>query len=100
MPDSGPSQIGIEQFGINLVANTAPASVGANPVFGLFASGAASPNYGSSNTYRYVSGETIALAEKSSGVTTYTISYIANVGNLTPGGQYKSNQIIICTGTY
>lgn len=100
MTTSGPSQTGIEQFGINLVANTLPTSVGANPNQGQFGQGVAAPNYGTSNTYRYVSGETIALAPKSSGVTSYTISYIVNVGSLTPGGQYSSQQVIICTGTY
>lgn len=100
MTTSGPSQAGVEQFGINLVANTEPTSVGANPQHGLFASGDPAPNYGTANSYRYVSGETIALASKSSGVTNYTISYLANVGSLTPGGQYKANQVIICTGTY
>jgi hypothetical protein len=94
------SQTGIEQFGINLVANTDPVSVGANPDHGLFGVGSPSPNYGTSNQYRYVNGETIATAPKSSGLTTYTISYVVNVNSLTPGGEYKSNQQIVCTGTY
>jgi hypothetical protein len=91
---------GMEQFGINLVANTDPASVGANPDQGQFGFGVASPNYATSNQYRYVSGETIATAPKSSGVTKYTISYVVNVNSLTPGGQYTSNQTLICTGTF
>jgi hypothetical protein len=94
------SQTGVEQFGINLVANTSPASVGANPNYGPFGVGAASANYGTSNKFRYVSGETIATSPKSSGVTTYTISYLVNVASLTPGGQYNSNQTLIVTGTY
>jgi hypothetical protein len=94
------SQTGIEQFGVNLVANTLPVSVGANPNNGQFGFGVAAPNYGTSNRYRYVSGETIASAPKSSGVTAYTLSYLVNVGSLTPGGQYKSNQTLIVTGTY
>lgn len=100
MSTTGPSQAGIEQFGINLVANTSPVSVGANPNNGLFGFGAASTNYGTSNQYRFVSGETIAAAPKSSGITNYTISYIVNVTDLTLGGQYTSNQTLICTGTY
>ena len=94
------SQTGIDQFGINLVANTAPMSVGANPENGDFGYGEVAPSYGTSNQFRYVSGETIALAPKSSGVTSYTISYLVNVDNLTPGGQYTSNQTLIVTGTY
>jgi hypothetical protein len=90
---------GFEQFGINLVANTSP-NVGANPSYGYFAFGNAGSNYNNPNHFRYVSGETIASAPKSSGVTTYTISYLANVGALTPGGQYTANQTLIVTGTY
>lgn len=100
MTSSGPSQTGVEQFGINLVANTSPTSVGANPNNGQFGFGAASPNYGTSNQYRYVSGETVAYAPKSSGTTTYTLSYLVNVSSLTPGGQYTSKQTLIVTGTY
>jgi hypothetical protein len=102
-----PSQVGIEQFGINLVANTSPVSVGANPVndenvqYGKqFGFGQESANYDTANNYRFVSGDTIAEAPKSSGKTTYTISYLVNVDNLTPGGKSTSNQPIICIGTY
>jgi hypothetical protein len=94
------SHTGTEQFGINLVANTSPASFGANPDHGQFGFGAASANYGTANQFRYVSGETIASAPKSSGLTTYTISYLINVTSLTPGGQYTSGQTLIVTGTY
>ena len=91
---------GTEQFGINLVANTSPISFGANPDHGQFGFGSATTDYGTLNVYRFVSGEAIASAPKSSGQTTYTISYIVNVGNLTPGGQYAGSQTIIVTGTY
>lgn len=100
MAIKGPSQAGIEQFGINLVANTLPTSVGANPNNGQFGFGVAAPAYATSNEYRYVNGETIAFAPKSSGVTSYTLSYLINVASLTPGGQYKSDQTLIVTGTY
>lgn len=100
MTTTAPSTPGLDQFGVNLVANTSPTSFGANPVYGLFGVGAATPNYGVSNEYRFISGEAIATAPKSSGVTTYTISYIANVESLKRGGTYKSNQTLIVTGTY
>lgn len=93
------SQTGTDQFGINLVANTAP-SVGSNPDNGQFGYGAANTNYNTPNQYRFVSGDTIASAPKSSGQTNYTISYIVNVGALTPGGRYISEQTLIVTGTY
>lgn len=100
MSTTGPSQIGTNQFGINLVANTSPKSFGANPDQGQFGFGTASANYNTSNQFRYVSGETIASAPKSSGVTNYTISYLVNVASLTPGGQYNSHQTLVVTGTY
>jgi len=100
MGSTGPSQAGVEQFGINLVANTSPVSVGSNPDNGQFGFGAASTNYDTPNNYRFVNGETIAQATKSSGDTIYTISYLVNVTSLTPGGAYTTNQTLICTGTY
>ncbi len=100
MSTTGTSTIGTEQFGINLVVNTSPSAFGANPNNGSFGFGTANANYNTTNNYRYVSGETIASAPKSSGETIYTISYIVNVSSITPGGQYASNQSIICTGTY
>ncbi len=100
MAETSNSQAGTEQFGINLVANTQPYSFGANPDNGSFGFGTVSANYSTPNQYRYVSGETIASAPKSSGVTTYTISYLVNVTNLIPGGRYYSDQTIIITGTY
>lgn len=100
MSSTTTSQAGTEQFGINLVANTSPVSFGANPDHGQFGFGSAATNYNTANNYRFVSGETIASAPKSSGETVYTVSYIVNVSSLTPGGQYVGDQTILCTGTY
>jgi len=100
MATSATSVAGLEQFGINLVANTSPESVGANPDLGDFGVGQAAANYNTSNEYRFVSGEAIATAPESSGKVTYTISYLVNVDSLTPGGQYSANHTLICTGTY
>lgn len=100
MTTTGPSQPGIEQFGVNLVANTSPTSFGANPNNGQFGQGSVPGNYGTTNEYRYIPGETIALATKNSGETIYTMSYIVNVAQLTPGGIYTSDQTLIVTGTY
>lgn len=96
----GPSQTGIEQFGMNLVANTLPISLGANPDNGQFGFGAVTANYNTPNNYYYHDGDIIAQAVKDSGVTNYTISYIVNVAPLTRGGQYTTNQTLIVTGTY
>ncbi len=53
------STAGVEQFGINLVANTSPVSLGANPNHGQFGYGSAATNYNTPNNYRFVSGDTI-----------------------------------------
>lgn len=100
MSETATSQIGIEQFGMNLVANTLPISFGSNPNNGQFGFGSVVENYNTANNYRYVNGEIIAEAPRSSGVTIYTISYIVNVSSLTPGGHYTSDQSIIIVGTY
>lgn len=96
----GPSQTGVEQFGVNLVANTLPTSLGANPDNGLFGYGSVTANYSTPNKYYYQSGDIIAQSTKDSGVTNYTLSYIANVAALTAGGQYTTNQTLVVTGTY
>lgn len=100
MASNNVSKPGTEQFGINLVHNTSPTNFGADPDHGQFGVGSAATNYNTPNSFRYVEGETIASAPKSSGVTTYTISYLVNVTSVTPGGSYTSNQQLICTGTY
>lgn len=100
MNSTGPSQAGVEQFGINLVANTSPTSLGANPDHGQFGFGNAASGYNTTNNYRYVSGETIVTGPKSGGITNYTISYIVNVTGRTPGGKYTGSQTLICTGTF
>lgn len=94
------SIVGTEQFGMNLVANTAPISIGANPDQGQFGYGVAHADYATPNKYRYRDGDVIASAPKSSGETNFTISYLVNVAPLTEGGVYRTNQTIIVVGTY
>ena len=94
------SQAGTEQFGINLVANTQPTSVGSNPDNGLFGFGSITDDYKIPNYYKYNEGDIIAMAGKSSGITNYTITYLLNVAGLTPGGEYRSDQTLIVLGTY
>jgi hypothetical protein len=103
MSSNGTSQTGTEQFGINLKSNTVPV-VGSDPVQvpspGSFSFGAPTANYDTANSFRFVPGEAIASASKSSGQTDYTISYIINASIDTPSGNYAGNQTILCTGTY
>ena len=103
MSSTAASQVGTEQFGINLVANTSPTTFGADPAqvpSSDFSYGQAATNYNTANNYRYVQGETIALAGEASGQTDYTISYITNISETTPGGEYAGGLTLIVVGTY
>jgi hypothetical protein len=91
------SQTGTEQFGINLKLNSSPTTLGANPVGGF---GVAAGGYDSANNYKYVVGDIIASAPKTSGQTDFTISYIVNASTTTAGGTYSGAQVLVCTGTY
>ena len=94
---------GTEQFGVNLVANTAPGTFGANPVQipdASYSFGTAATGYNTANQYKYVKGDIIASSTKSSGFTQYTVSYIYNIATETPAGQYNFNHVIVATSTY
>jgi hypothetical protein len=101
MASTALSQTGQEQFGINLVANSLPTTLGANPL-NVFSNstGVAAAGYATVNNYKYVSGNTIASAPKTSAETDYTISYIVNASTTTPGGSYSGALTLVCTGTY
>jgi hypothetical protein len=96
------SSAGTEQFGINLKANTSPATVGADPVQSPvgFGYGAAATGYDTTNVYKYVKGDTIASATKSSGTTQYTVTYLINISNATKAGHYTFNHVIVATSTF
>lgn len=103
----GPVQLGKEEFGINLVANTTPA-VGADPFNvpdNTFADGTVDSQYSQPNEFKYVQGDIIARApetvgKQAVGRTDYTVSYIANINNITPAGTYRMVHDIVVTGTY
>lgn len=100
------SASGTEQFGMNLVANTSPTSLGSNPVQSPdypaqpFGFGEAAPGYNTANLYKYVDGDVIARSTKSTSYTDYTISYIFNINAVTPGGTYIMNQSLVATATF
>ena len=103
MPTTAPSAPGTEQFGINLRANTSPATFGANPAANpdaTFSFGQVASGYNTPNQYKYVPNDTIAYSDKSSGETDYTISYIFNVSNLTAGGTYTLYHVLVATATF
>jgi len=97
------SAIGTEQFGINLVANTSPTTIGAAPQqlpSSSYSYGTSSTGYNTTNLYKYAQGDTIAQSASSSGYTTYTVTYIFNISSTTPSGFYNFNHFLIATGYY
>jgi hypothetical protein len=102
MASSAVSSPGVEQFGINLIANTSPA-VGSNPSLfpdSTFAFGAAATGYATPNSFKYVPGEIIAQSAKGTGKTNFTISTIANIATNTPGGDYRGRLVLIAVPTF
>jgi len=103
MTTTASSSPGTEQFGINLVANTAPATFGADPApqpNSGFAFGVAATGYGTTNQYKYNTGDTIATAPKGIGQTNFTISYIANISPISAGGSYTVDQVLVGVASY
>lgn len=97
------SSPGTEQFGINLVANTSPTTVGANPVQipdNTFSFGAAATGYNTANQYKYVKGDVVAQSTVSSGQTNFTVTYLFNINPATQAGQYTFNHNLVATSTY
>lgn len=101
---------GLSQFGLNLKANTittstpavgtevAPAANGTNY------RGQAATSYDTVDTFKFVSGNTVAnSANGGPGGTDaqiFTVSYIANVPGSQPAGTYTTTLTYICTPTF
>lgn len=104
MTSQGSATAGTEQFGINLKANTSPATFGADPSpqpDSSFANGIAASGYDTANQFKYNVGDIIAQSQTSGwGLTNYTISYIANIAPLTPAGYYSMIQDLVAVTTY
>lgn len=85
------SSLGNEQFGFNLVANTAAGSLtsgdfGADPTGGT---GTAMAGYELADQFKFdVNGDDIAQTTSPSNPTTFTASYIANIQFITEPGTY------------
>lgn len=89
---------GNNQFGINLVANSAPA-IGQDPD-GSFANANPAPSYSVPNQYIFNNGDVVASAPHVSLFRRYTVSYIVNVSpNLRPG-VYTTTITYICSGRF
>jgi hypothetical protein len=104
---------GTEFFGINVVADTIPASFttdsppSANPVINPVsgpAAGAAGTGYGTQNCFKYNVNDSIANSTSpgnTTGEADYTISFIFNISSsATKAGYYNFNDILVATATY
>lgn len=96
------SKPGTEQFGMNIVANTAP-GVGADPKQepadqGVFGEG--EPGYATANMFKYQSGDVFARSVQDTGGTDYTISMIVNISSSTPSGHYTGDFAAVLIPAY
>ena len=91
---------GIEQFGMNLAANSSPIVFGAGPTQGFNGQGVVTDDYNDDGLFKYDEGQAVATSAASTGVTNYTASYIMNVSPITEAGLYQTAQSFIVTSTY
>lgn len=88
---------GSQQFGINLVANTAP-GIGTNPD----GSGTLlpTPTYGAQNNYSFNPGDVIATTTSPTEYNRLTVSYIVNIINNQPPGVYSTTLTYVAVATF
>jgi hypothetical protein len=96
MTIAGPSQIGKNQFGINLRANLSPL-LGAEMNGG---SGSVAPAYSVPNQFHYTDGDTVALGTGPTTIGIYTVSYIVNVKQNQAAGIYNTTITYVCTAGF
>jgi hypothetical protein len=92
------SQTGVNQFGINLVQNTAPA-IGGDPE-GTFANATPTADYSIPNEYKYVSGDVVASSTNVSLMKKFTVSYIVNSNANLHAGVYSTTITYIASGRF
>lgn len=92
------SRPGTDQFGINLVANTAPA-IGQDPE-GTWANAVPAPEYGQPDKYKYVSGDVVAYSPNVSLMKKFTVSYVLNASPNLRAGMYTTTINYIASGRF
>lgn len=92
------SRQGENQFGINLVANSAP-TVGTDPE-GEWANAVTSPDYGQADRYKFRSGDIIAYSPNVSLMKKFTVSYIVNSAKDLKAGVYTTTINYIASGRF
>ncbi len=92
------SKKGVNQFGINLVENSAPL-VGADPE-GDWANAVPATDYGVPNKYKYIPGDVIAYSPNVSLMKKFTVSYIVNSRDDLRAGVYSTTITYIASGRF
>lgn len=92
------SQVGTNQFGINLVENTIPA-VGLNPE-GEWANAVPASDYSQPDLYKFVPGDIVAYSPNVSLMKKFTVSYIVNTSPDLLPGVYSTTVNYIATGQF
>jgi hypothetical protein len=105
MSSGASSNPGTEQFGINLAANNLPdvgpfGAVPSQVPDSTFGFGYAVAPYNTSNLFKYVEGDTIARSDKSTGITLYTLSMMANISRTTVGGTFATSLFVQAVPTF
>lgn len=98
----------VEEFGMNVVANTVPGNFGAAPVNvpdNSFADGQVTSGYSVANQYKFGVGDILVQSPATTGnqavgQTNYTISYIAKISNVTAAGNYIMNHVLIAVPVF
>ncbi len=91
------STTGAEQFGLNLRDNATP-NIGTDPD----GSGTAAPtaNYNTVDSYRFVTGDSIASKGTSDQFRRFHAAYIVNINTATEAGAYTATLTYIATATF
>ena len=92
------SRPGTNQFGINLVENSA-LNIGKNPE-GDFANALPSSDYSQPNKYKYVPGDVVAYSPNVSLMKKFTVSYIINASPELRAGMYTTTVNFIASGRF
>lgn len=92
------SRQGVNQFGINLVANSSPA-VGNDPE-GPWTNAIVSPDYGQPDRYMLQTGDVVASSPNVSLMRKYTVSYIVNSSPDLEAGVYTTTINFIASGRF
>ena len=98
IPTLDTSQIGRNQFGLNLRRNTAP-SVGEEPTgYGPYPT--IRPNYNQPNRFMFNSGDQLVSINQPSYFTKYTVAYIVNVNSSQAPGVYSTTMLYLALANF